>query len=851
MTRPTLSGLSSSIVSSIAVILPLLFLYCSTSVPSACASKLDDLKNLRSRCFAEAAPCILLSDHAGSYGCAQCDAKVKEAPLIEFVTRSELTQWIGKYPTRVVMMPQFLFFDQSVLSALESADNVAALVVYSGESPLLEGNLLPNETYPYPPLQTYSDDLPEPNARSNYYFTSSSLPSESTETGNGGLIEFAEGRSMRRNIPGDGSNFYFFPFNIFHISGDTAGFIRNESKRFRDDFIVIGSNSPLLKPRARTAPQYKLKSTGEMYACRSTPAPSDNETQDSEGSASADVNPINLVTSQRCLEAKTCLPVGSHSVWSSMGQVMNDTDKVLAITAPIDSMAFFPDLAFGASAEVSSLAVLMAVSEAVSRTYRERGVNSSPPTILPIFFAWNSEAWGYAGSSRFLQDLNDLKNCTSNQDGPVCSQFKELLGRSPKLRYLQDASFTFLNLGQLISPEWFNNRTRGSGNSLINVTYELHYSDFNCALDKIDNPEKECSVVDISKDSDFPTTLKSAFETNGDPWLDEVQVSFNEVREVPEFPLDATHSIFRYRRNSSVFSLTTYTNQFNNKYYHSIYDNKSLTTYATLANDTQRTNGRVPLYIAAQAITDAVISYIFPNSTTSQPVNNSQIDDLIHCLTTNNWASCRLSEEFNTSSTPIISNGDMKGGNHAGSFFDWDRSKDASRSMTVKVDFIRNFLAYHNRYDNVNESDELLDCTTSSECDSYRDKLYSDSADHNVQCIRKKCVVSDTYLHDAFGTGIDSTDKDRTEFVFAETADSGLTNPQKGAWTESVWDQDLSLCAFVEDTTLYGGLILTAGIVVFVLSLLLTIAFDRYMTKSMQPYEEDLLALTRPVEALP
>lgn len=848
MTRSTLCSLS--VVFRIAVQL-LFILYCSSWLPVARASKLDDLKNLRSRCFSDAVPCILLSDHVGSYGCAQCDAQVQEAPIIEFVTRSELTQWIGKYPTRAVMIPEFLFFDTAVLAALESANNVATLVVYSGESPLLEGNLLPGETYPYPPLQRYSDDLKEPNARSNFYFSSPTSTSDSSEGVTADLIEFAASRSMSRNIPGHGSNFYFFPFNIFHISGESANFIRNESERFREETIVVGTDSSLLRPRPRTAPRYKLKSTGEMYACRSTPAPADNETQDeAESSTSVDVNPITLVTSQRCLEAKTCLPVGGHSVWSSMGGVTNETNEVLAITAPIDSMAFFPDLAFGASAEVSSLAVLMAVSEAVSTYYREaKGPALGPPTILPIFFAWNSEAWGYAGSSRFLQDLNDLRNCNSGQDSPACAQLNELSDRSPKLRYLQNADFTFLNIGQLISPEWWNNFT--SSGTAVNITYRLYHSNFDCANEKIDNPDAECSVVSASENSDFSTTLKSAFETVENRGGSNVRVSLKEVREMQEFPLDATHSIYRHRPGSSVFSFASYSALFDNKYYHSIYDNKSLTNYTPLANDTEHSSGRVPLYIAAQGITDAVISYIFGDTTTTQLVNNSQIDDIIHCLTTNNWASCKLGEEYNTSTTPIISNGDVKGGNHVGSFFDWERSKTASVSMAVKVDFIRNFFAYHNRYDNVESLDQLNKCVVSSDCDTYRKNVNMEGSYHTVHCIRKKCVVSDTYLHDAFGTGINSTDKDRTEFVFSETADSGLTEPQKSAWTESVWDEELSLCAFVEDTALYGGLILTAGITVFILSLLLTIAFDRYMTKTMQPYEEELLALTRPVEALP
>lgn len=748
------------------------------------------------------------------------------------------------------MMPEYLFFDQAVLAALESANNVAALVVYTGESPLLEGNLLPNESYPYPPLEAYSDDLKEPNARSNFYFTTSSS-SDSSGSVNAGLIEFAAARSLQRNFLGVGSNFNFFPFNIFHVSGETATLIRNESRRFRDELIVVGSDSSLLRSRARTAPRYKLRSIGEMYACRSTPPPSDNETQEGDNSSpTATVNPITLVTSQMCLDNKSCLPVGSHSVWSSLTEVTNATTKVLAIASPIDSMAFFPDLAFGASAEVSSLAVLMAVSETVSAYYRERKRTADPFSMmtLPIFFAWNSQSWGYAGSSRFLQDLNDFRNCSLGQgNSTVCAQLEQLEERSPKLPHLQDADFTFLNIGQLISPFWWKNVTKEGD---ISVTYKLHHSNFECASSKISNPDTECSVVGDGSDQSLSRALATSFN-NRNLWPSNVTVSFEDVMDVPEFPPDATHSIFRYRQNSTAFSLTSYRTFFNSSFYHSIYDNKSLTAYPEFANVTQRLSGRAPLYIAAQAITDAIISYIFDDPTASQPVNNSHIDDIIHCLTTDNWTSCRLGNEYNTTTTPPVSDGDVKGGNHAGSFFEWDRSVTASVSMAVKIDFIRNFLAYHNRYDNVDSLDELNDCDKSSDCDSYREQLNDAERFHSVHCIRKKCIVSDTYLHDAFGTGIDATNPGRTEFAFSETGDTSLTNPQNGAWTESVWDKNLSLCAAVEDTTLYGGLVLVAGIAVFVLSLIFTLTFDRYMTKNMHSDEDEIHALTRPVQALP
>lgn len=817
-------------------------------LPLSRASKLDDLKNLRSRCFSDAKAGIMLSDHLGSFGCAQCIDDVRAASVIEFVTTEELSAWINKNPDRVVMMPEYLFFDASVLSTLVTATNIVALVVYDGDSPLLEGNLLPGETFPYPPLRQYSDDIQEPNVRSNFYFADGNSSTPGSENN---IIQFAAERSVHRNPYGSGAKFSFFPFNVFRVSSATADYIRNESRRFTDDILFTGESSNVGKNDARTSPRYKLRSIGKMYACWSTPTPTPTReaSTDEDAPTTPDINPVTLVTSERCLQDKTCQPVGGHSVWSSLDQLHNETTRILAISAPMDSVAFFSDLAYGASSEISSLAVLMAVAEAVSLFYHQNiNISETALEVLPTYFVWNAESWGYAGSSRFLQDLNDLRHCTDN-DGTECSQISEILKRSPKLPNLRDVMFEVLNIGQLIFPNWDNSLP-----GTVNLTYYLHASNFTCASRKLDEPSAQCEIIHSQIDpneANFPIHLERAF-LEDTLWSANISVSLKAPESMSEFPLDSTQSIFRHRpNNSTVYSLSSYTSEFNNSYFHSIYDNTTLITSGLSGNLSAGTVGHIPLYVVAQAITNAVISFVFPNVDTSQQVNASQIDEIIHCLTTTNWSSCQLGKMYSDPSVFEVDDKPIVGGNYVGSFFNWDRLITVNPSLALKIDFVKNFLAYHNRYDSVG-LDELNTCEDISDCENYRKALQEESGiSHTVYCIRQKCVVSDTYLHDAFGTGINATDAKRTAFTFKPMEDVSVSNPQKGAWTESVWDEDLSLCAFVEDTTLYSSLVFLAGILVFGFSFLLTYLFNRHIQKNMPLYEEEVISLTRPVEALP
>ena len=157
--------------------------------------------------------------------------------------------------------------------------------------------------------------------------------------------------------------------------------------------------------------------------------------------AAAAANPA-----KRCLEQRTCQPVGGHSVLASVPPsprrkddgdgTATDTSRrgYLLVAARLDATAMFHDAAFGADAAMSGLVALMAVAKTYADAIRraraslsltnsaghtvDDGVTSSDDTneedaleafdaflakdAAPVVFAaFGAEAWGRAGSRRF------------------------------------------------------------------------------------------------------------------------------------------------------------------------------------------------------------------------------------------------------------------------------------------------------------------------------------------------------------------------------------------------------------------------------------------------------------------
>lgn len=777
--------ISSRLVSLALLALAVLILFpCSTFA----ASSLDRLRQYQRRCFRIVQPCVMFMDEEKAYGCAQCGDDKRARVVREFVQREQLLRFLkSENQQRIIMIPEYLFFITAVLNALSTTKNVAAVVVYEPDSDSTDSTPLP-----FPPLQVrqLSTDLTEPNLKYNIY-TPSPNPSE---------IPFP----IARNPVGKGLKYQLYQFNIFRVNKTTAAFIRENIRRFpgqdENDLAPNGGNKS-----SPTSPRYKLQSVGQMFACPSSPAATPTATSGAEDDNGVPSPAPFAMNSAKCLKDRTCLPIGGQSLWSAYGlvdpSIPNEDRNVLAITAPMDSIAFFPDSALGASAEITSLAVLLAVAEAVAKYRRSADGKDRPMRAQPIYFAWNAQSWGYAGSSRFLRDVLEF-NCTKPRNHEKReSGCEEPFMDSLKFRGFKNANFTVLNIGQLTSPDSGTRTER-------NASFKF-YTQGGRAETLTAYPLQEILTEQFRRFPDSPLTLEEGNNTL--------------------LPIDASQSFYRYFPGSEVVTVANYRSNFSNTFYHSIYDN------VTLIGD------RKPIYRAADAIANSAIKFSFEDSGARVSVNTTIIDQVLLCIT-DKWEECGLAREYMEKEVyKNIIPERVSPGNYPGSFFPVTRLSKVNPSGAAKIALIRSFLAYHNRYMGGD-----IPCDATKDCKDFINNLNDDVNPtsqfelRTAYCARGFCVASDTYTHNAFGTALKANNPFQSSFEYVNRTetDIGRPGPLEAGWTESVWDDDLGLCGFVEDTALFGSLVLAAGVTVFLLSVAFMIWFDRLMFKVPAEAEE-------------
>lgn len=737
----------------------------------------------------------MFMDDERAFGCAQCDVDIRTERVRLFEQGAQLDSFLDPdNERRIVMMPEHVFFSQDVLSKLATATNVAAVVVFE------ESNAMAS----YPPISFFnlSTDLQEPNLRYNMY------PPDLGPA------------DLNRNSVGRATKFSMYPFNIFRVNREQGVKIMNLMQRFPDMAANAGTDSAN-SSRGPTSPRYKLQSVGRMYAC-----PTLGEDEEFPADELPGEFISSRVNSKTCLEDKTCLPIGGQSIWSSLEHLEDfppddeenlSRRQILAITAPMDSNAFFTDFAMGASAEISAMAVMMAVAEAVG-SYWRRNTGELEMSLQPVYFGWNAQSWGYAGSGRFLKDLRDFecpednKRRKHNREDGCTDKYMNSL----KFQQLKGAKFTVLNLGQLSIPQKSNTSNQSPFDFFKHI-----------------GQNQDEGIDDLSVE------------------LDDASRAF--VSEVPNFqlsagredviPLDASQSFNMFMPEADVLSVTGYNKTFDNVLYHSMFDNVTLIE-----------NFRAVTAIA-QVIASAVISLAFTPTMESQRqlllgIESTRIEEIVQCLSLK-WSEqpCRLAEEYLPQDTISASSDRIIAGNYPGSFFPDTRLEEVNESAFQKLSLIRAFLAYHNRY-----GERETACTTDADCEDYEMEINEGGSDIHVRrvyCLQDGCVASDTYTHNAFGPGLSSTNGDQTTFTVTATeppSESGAPSPSpdralqvEAAWTESVWDFDFGLCGFVEDTPLFGGLILGSGLLVVIISFVVAIRVDKFMFK--QKPEEEFAAI--------
>lgn len=299
--------------------------------------------------------------------------------------------------------------------------------------------------------------------------------------------------------------------------------------------------------------------------------------------------------SASCLKEQSCLPLGGHSVWTSLPPLKNGSTEhpkplILAIASQ-DSASFFRDRSLGSDSPISGLIALLTAVDALSHIH---GLSKLKKQL--VFAVFNGEAWGYLGSRKFLQELDEGAASVNGISSLMIDQVLEIG-----------------SVGKAILEEYPSFYVHAEG-----------------------NPSASKEILDA---------LQSASKSLGS---DNVKVK-QAASSNPGVPPSSLMSFIRKNTSTSGVVLEDFDSHFSNRFYHSYLDNPvniNSSSIAAAAALVARS-----LYILASD--DSVVDLITLNTI---KVNVSLVEELIGCLLTcNPGLSCGLVKRFISPSNPCPS----------------------------------------------------------------------------------------------------------------------------------------------------------------------------------------------------
>ncbi len=166
-----------------------------------------------------------------------------------------------------------------------------------------------------------------------------------------------------------------------------------------------------------------------------------------------------------------------------------------------------------------------------------------------------------------------------------------------------------------------------------------------------------------------------------------------------------------------------------------------------------------------------------------------------------------------------------------------------------KALFLQRFMAFHNQLDPIS-TNATISCTVNKECNA----SLQVSENSNTQiaedfrtafCANRTCVVAESHLHGAFGTGLIPDYYARSNYTVVlptpsppprnqepEPGAEPMRLPSVPAWAESSWESNLGMCYLIEDTDVFGVVILISGLASFSLCLLAVWVFKRSVMRT-------------------
>lgn len=390
-------------------------------------------------------PCAHTFSESGTAGCAECNDLTYVAPVNEYLDDAGVESFLGVPGDsgRVLLLSWALASRKRTLDRLAAAGHpqVAAVLV-AGVDPSGGGPA--------------AEDIPAGGV------------SPAAGRPNGAYVT-APDAGPRWNVNGNGIDELSIPFNMFVLPPEAVADVRRRSARYLKPPPSTSPSAPPSPPPSPSRPLPPPPSpfppgeaTPVLASSPSPPAGGGMETSSAavpsplpppppSPSASASASPAAVTsgtkhprfvvktagrsaacgqtTSDECLGNGTCIPIGGHTVWAVAGGRLVPSrasaaipsaaaGEYVAVSAPRDSRALVQGAGVGATAEVSAAVTVMAVAQAFGVWHRsylagDGGVDGGGGgggglrrlPRLPVYFLWDAESVGFAGSGRFLRDV--------------------------------------------------------------------------------------------------------------------------------------------------------------------------------------------------------------------------------------------------------------------------------------------------------------------------------------------------------------------------------------------------------------------------------------------------------------
>ncbi|CAM0944287.1 unnamed protein product [Alopecurus aequalis] len=290
--------------------------------------------------------------------------------------------------------------------------------------------------------------------------------------------------------------------------------------------------------------------------------------------------------SESCLKAQSCLPLGGQSVWASLPPMSNASMEhqkpIIMVVASQDSASFFRDLSLGADSPISGLIALLTAVDALSHVH-----NLSKLKKQLVFAAFDGEAWGYLGSRKFLQELDEGADSVNGINSSMIEQVLEI----------------------------------GSVGKGISQDHPLFYAH-------------------AAKNSSISKKMLDALQSGSDSLgSDNVKVKVAATSN-PGVPPSSLMSFMRKNTSTSGVVLEDFDSQFSNRFYHSNLDNPANINSSSIAAAAALVARS--LYILATA--DMPLDLMTLNTI---KVNVTLVEELIGCLLTcDPGLSCGIVKNF-------------------------------------------------------------------------------------------------------------------------------------------------------------------------------------------------------------